>query len=350
MRTIEEIISKPEIGDIVQGRLIRRHPKTRYIWMKCPSCGTLQWKMNNKRDRNRKQCRRCPYGADARSPESIMKNPMHGEIIRGRLLGYKGGMVYIWLPCPTCGTYRWIQNTKSAKSQKECRNCARTWVNRGKKPQVCLDKRKYHQNAEGKYRTLRFGEIPKEGDLIRGEDIGRNEFTIYRWTPCPKCGIYRWIAKNIKDNPRCPDCGREYKKGEYIGEKSSQWKGGRILSRKGYIRIRVRPDNPFYSMADHIGYIPEHRLVMAEYLGRPLKRWEIVHHKHDRFPAGTVEDKQDNRIENLELLPNKCSHDAITSLEKRIMDLTRQVESLKTRIKINEWRIKELETEKKPNT
>lgn len=51
-----------------------------------------------------------------------------------------------------------------------------------------------------------------------------------------------------------------------------------------------RPDHP---NAHQSGYVPEHRLVLAEYFGRPLDPAESVHHRNG--------DRLVTRIENLEL-------------------------------------------------
>lgn len=63
----------------------------------------------------------------------------------------------------------------------------------------------------------------------------------------------------------------------------------RKRERSGYVMIKA-PDSP---MAMINGYVPEHRLVMADHIGRPLEKFENVHH------INGVRD--DNRIENLEL-------------------------------------------------
>lgn len=65
----------------------------------------------------------------------------------------------------------------------------------------------------------------------------------------------------------------------------------RFLSEQGYWRVSV-PDE-FASMRDARGRCFEHRLVMAQHLGRPLRDFENVHHLNG--------DRADNRLENLEL-------------------------------------------------
>lgn len=62
------------------------------------------------------------------------------------------------------------------------------------------------------------------------------------------------------------------------GPRNPQFKGERIETDKGYILVRIPDDSPYVSMRMRNGYVPEHRLVMATKLGRPLKSSEHVHH------------------------------------------------------------------------
>lgn len=78
------------------------------------------------------------------------------------------------------------------------------------------------------------------------------------------------------------------------GPHNPSWRGGRNLTATGYVAVWVPDDHPFVGMRNKRNRtILEHRLVMAQALGRPLTRTETVHHING--------DRADNRIENLQL-------------------------------------------------
>lgn len=59
-----------------------------------------------------------------------------------------------------------------------------------------------------------------------------------------------------------------------IGEKNPNWKGGFHRNVGGYF-LKYAPDHPFVNCH---GYVPFHRLVLEEKLGRYLSPGEIAHH------------------------------------------------------------------------
>lgn len=77
------------------------------------------------------------------------------------------------------------------------------------------------------------------------------------------------------------------------GSSHASWKGGTIRMSAGYVGVYVYKNDPMRVMAGATGYVMEHRLVVARYLGRPLERHETIHHINGI--------KTDNIIENLQL-------------------------------------------------
>lgn len=88
-----------------------------------------------------------------------------------------------------------------------------------------------------------------------------------------------------------------YKPHDY-GDSTKHWKGGSYTDSRGYVMV-YHPKHP-NSRFNH--YICEHRVIMENNIGRYLTKDEEVHHKNGI--------KDDNRIENLELL-SKTHHRSI---------------------------------------
>ena len=155
------------------------------------------------------------------------------------------------------------------------------------------------------------------GDIRKAFEIGRgktNKNQKYIWSACQECGRQRWttMRRGQTKHPRCNVCAAKEKQ---VLRHPPNWTPGTVYQ-SGYVSIRLEKGDFFYPMARRIGYVFEHRLVMAKHLGRNLHAWEIVHHKNHV--------KDDNRIENLQLVSND-GHNQITILEKRLSYLERRV-------------------------
>lgn len=154
--------------------------------------------------------------------------------------------------------------------------------------------------------------------MVNSVAYGRDKWGHKRvYLACPVCGKVRWVTlrggKPIWElcklcATRTPEFRRRTaeihlgrkrtietrnkmsiamkgKKGR-AGDKHPMWKGGRIINNGGYVKVYC-PNHP-----EAINnYVLEHRLVLEQKMGRPLKRNEVGHHLNGN--------KEDNRPENL---------------------------------------------------
>jgi hypothetical protein len=184
--------------------------------------------------------------------------------------------------------------------------------------------------------------MPYIGEIASGKDIGKKSTSLFIYSACEDCGESRWVRLREGKFPEYKYCHRCCHKWNNLSAKSLSsaissiknrkklcgenhpfWKGGRWINSAGYVEVWLPKDSPFFPMtAGRKGYVLEHRLVVAQHIGRCLKPWEVVHHRNGI--------KTDNRRENLELLPRQSKHNKeinkyIRKLEKRVKGLEERV-------------------------
>lgn len=104
---------------------------------------------------------------------------------------------------------------------------------------------------------------------------------------CHRC---RQFENGLKPKRLCAKCKQKYIDGVSQQSKDAHARKKRPLRKvckQGYAYVRHE------SEGQQGNYAPEHRVVMAEKLGRPLRKGESVHHINGI--------RDDNRPENLEL-------------------------------------------------
>ena len=210
-----------------------------------------------------------------------------------------------WKVCTVCQTVYPAVTQAQAKKNKTCSpDCAKTLfegrpAGSGKPPEeldgmvqiecaVC-GKKAWKERSQLK----KIASPPTCSNQCRGKMRGAEAKV--RWEKNPSSRLLHHWTEEEKQ------AARE----EMTGAKNPAWKGGvTYRKRKGNYANQsikyVRCPEAFLPMARKDGYVTEHRLLVAQALGRCLSRQEAVHHFNHNA--------EDNRMENLALFASNKDH------------------------------------------
>ena len=301
-----------ELGEIRRGETIGKNTGFKYIWHACEECGKERWVSAKRGKPVALRCGSCALKGNGLGKGKVQNltlntaKPALGETRYGKELGKKDYQAhFIWSACIDCGKERWVLLYKDNPHFVRCRPCAR--------------KRRFEIS-----RAIIASKPPQVGEIRSARELGwltqRGKMRMFRI--CPECSEEHWICVEHTKQPNytglCIECARKLRRGK-------QWKeSARHKVSGGYIKISILPSDPFYPMAklagrrrdeNYIGYLMEHRLVMAKHLGRCLEKSELVHHLNGV--------RDDNRIKNLALVTtnNHPRHTFSKLLQKHIREL-----------------------------
>ena len=135
------------------------------------------------------------------------------------------------------------------------------------------------------------------GSIVNGNLINAQSHNKYIKIECVDCEKKDWtrLINNKPKSIRCTACTFRITQikiaRRLAGNPCTETETGIIESE--YRIVTISKSSKFYPMANSKGFVKEYRLIMATHLDRCLTQDEAVHHIN--------KEKQDNRIENLEI-------------------------------------------------
>ncbi len=212
-----------------------------------------------------KPCAQCGQTFQPKRREQVYCSPQ----CRGKVNGKKRRVTHRPRTCVTCGTIYKPRDAESRFCSVACRATTQK-----KPPLTCQLCGTTFPHKLKKGRPQKFCSPACAAEAQRTIHPRACEWCGTVWMP-KKGGGKRFCSR------RCAAIATGIKRRKPEGTRNGH----------GYILL-YRPEHP---MATKHGYVMEHRLVMAEVLGRNLLPSEAAHHKNGI--------KDDNRPENLEVMP-----------------------------------------------